>query len=155
MIEPRWAERRGRRSLGGAEVRTARNVLERALEGAPGVLVVGGEAGVGRTHLVEAISGLARTLGFRVTTGTCLRTDAGAILYSPIVAVLRGLVRGQEPALVAAQLGAYRREIARLLPAVARLATPVGSETGPGPVARTPTSAGPAPVGGPPSRAPP
>lgn len=83
--------------------------------------MVGGEAGVGKTRFLEAVAMDARTLGFRITSGTCLRLDAGAMPYAAIVAALRGLVRDTDPATVAASLGADRREIARLLPEVARI----------------------------------
>jgi DNA-binding CsgD family transcriptional regulator len=104
-----------------AELGTAGDALRRALEGAPTVLVIGGEAGIGRTRVVEAVAADARGLGFLVSTGGCLRMDAGAMPYAAIVEALRGLVRLGEPAMVASSLGGYRREIARLLPEVARL----------------------------------
>ncbi len=108
-----------------AELATARDVLERARSSERAVLVVGGEAGIGRTRLVAAIANDAREVGFRVSTGACLRMDAGAMPYAAIVAALRGLIRDLDPATVAGTLGAYRREVARLLPEVARLAIPV------------------------------
>ncbi len=104
-----------------AELGTAGDALRRALEGVPTVLVIGGEAGIGRTRLVEAVAADARGLGFLVTVGGCLRMDAGAMPYAAIVEALRGLARLGDPAMVASSLGGYRREIARLLPEVTRL----------------------------------
>ncbi|HEY6569726.1 MAG TPA: AAA family ATPase, partial [Candidatus Limnocylindrales bacterium] len=111
------------------ELATVRTLLERAREGSSAVLVIGGEAGVGRTRLVEAIADAARRDGFRVATGTCVRMDAGAMPYLAIIAALRALVAQGDPATVAASLGGQRREIARLLPEVARLGVPVDRDT--------------------------
>ncbi|MEW6225919.1 MAG: AAA family ATPase [Chloroflexota bacterium] len=105
-----------------AELETARGVLRRALEGSPGVLVVGGEAGVGKTRLLEAVATDARAIGFRVATGASLRMDAGAMPYAAIVGALRQLVRDGDPGTIAASVGAYRHDVARLLPEIVRLA---------------------------------
>lgn len=122
------------------ELETARGLLRRALSGSTAVLVVGGEAGVGKTRLVDAVTAEARDLGFRVAAGSCLRMDAGAMPYAAIVAALRQLTRDGDPGSIAASLGAYRHEIARLLPEVARLAS--------GAAPAVTASAGPSPTPG-------
>jgi DNA-binding CsgD family transcriptional regulator len=136
-----------------AELATAGRLLRRALDGEPVVLVVGGEAGIGKSRLVGAVAADARTLGFRLGAGACLRMDAGEMPYAAIVAALRRLLRDVDPAVAAATLGAHRREIARLLPEAARIASPVagprtaspaGAAPGPSPV---PHPASPAPAG--------
>jgi DNA-binding CsgD family transcriptional regulator len=114
------------------ELETARGLLRRALDGSPGVLVVGGEAGVGKTRLVESVAADARTLGFRIAAGACLRMDAGAMPYAAIVGALRQLARDGDPGTIAASLGAYRHEVARLLPEVVRLAGATASPAAPG-----------------------
>ena len=105
------------------ELETARDVLRRARDGEAGVLIVGGEAGVGRSRFVDAIAGEASRDGFRVGAGSCVRMDAGAMPYAAIIAALRDLIRDDDPGTVAASLGGSRREVARLLPEVARLGT--------------------------------
>ena len=107
------------------ELATARTVLARARDGSSDVLVIGGEAGVGRTRLVEVIADTAQRDGFRVATGTCVRMDAGAMPYLAIIAALRALVAHDDPATIAVSLAGQRREIARLLPELARLGVPV------------------------------
>src|SRR4051794_15010257 len=103
-----------------AELALARGMLRRAHDGTSGVLLVGGEAGVGRSRLAAAIASEAATTGIRTATGTCVRMDAGALTYAAIVTALRSLTADVDPAEVARTLGAYRHEVARLLPEVAR-----------------------------------
>ncbi|MFC4909855.1 helix-turn-helix transcriptional regulator [Actinomadura gamaensis] len=45
--------------------------LERAAAGHAGVVLVGGDAGVGKSHLVAELTATARTRGFAVLTGQC------------------------------------------------------------------------------------
>src|SRR4051794_35766147 len=98
------------------ELELARELLRRALAGERGVLLVGGEAGVGRSRLVAAMAEEARRERFLAATGACLRMDAGALPYAAIVALLRGLVSATDPGEVARTLGAHRHEVARLVP---------------------------------------
>ena len=127
------------------ELETARDVLRRAGDGEPGVLIVGGEAGVGRSRFVDAIAGEAIRDGFRVGAGSCVRMDAGAMPYAAIIAALRDLIRDDDPGSVAASLSGSRREVARLLPEVAKLGTAVPRAPGP-PGSSRPSAA--EPVGG-------
>lgn len=50
-------------------LRTGREILGRAAAGAGGVLLVGGEAGIGKTRLVEELAAPALELGFEVAWG--------------------------------------------------------------------------------------
>src|SRR3954468_13472170 len=93
-------------------------MLRRARDATPGVLLVGGEAGVGRTRLVAEIVAEARASGVRAATGTCVGMDAGALTYAAIVGALRSLAAAADPAEVTRTLGAYRHQVARLLPEV-------------------------------------
>src|SRR5688572_19882734 len=102
------------------ELALARGMLRHALEGVPGVLLVGGEAGVGRSRLVAKVADDASAMGFRPTVGACVRMDSGALTYAAIVGALRGLVATLDTGDVASSLGAYRHEIVRLLPEVSR-----------------------------------
>ena len=102
------------------ELELARGMLRRARDGTPGVLLVGGEAGVGRSRLAAAITAEAVASGGRAATGTCVRMDAGALTYAAIITALRALAADADPAEVARTLGAHRHQVARLLPEVAR-----------------------------------
>src|SRR3954468_4664148 len=63
--------------------------LGRALSGEPGALLVGGEAGVGKTRLVAEFAVRAEAAGARVTTGGCVELSGGVAPLLPVVEALR------------------------------------------------------------------
>jgi DNA-binding CsgD family transcriptional regulator len=65
--------------------------LEVAAAGTPQVLLVGGDAGIGKTTLTEAVIDKARELGFAVMVGHCLDIDDGVALR-PVREALRAVV---------------------------------------------------------------
>ncbi len=103
----------------GAEEARLDAALEAAVAGRGTTLIVGGEAGIGKTRLVGRLAATARDRGATVLSGACLPAGSGAIPYAPFVEALRELTRSVEPGLLAALLGPARSEIARLLPEVA------------------------------------
>ncbi|RFU85908.1 ATPase [Streptomyces triticagri] len=77
--------------------------IERATQSHGGLVLVTGEAGIGKTSLVTEAAGTARDLGALVLTGTCW-SSGSAPGYWPWVQVVRGLRRALgEDALAAAQ----------------------------------------------------
>ena len=114
----------------GAEEARLDAALEAAATGHGTTIIVGGEAGIGKTRLVGRVVATARERGSTVLSGACLAAGSGAIPYAPFVEALRELTRSVEPGLLAAQLGPSRNEIARLLPEVAPRTReiPTGSE---------------------------
>jgi DNA-binding CsgD family transcriptional regulator len=85
--------------------------------GSPSAVIVGGEAGVGKSRLVSEFADRSRGAGARVLTGGCLELGADGLPFAPFTAVLRELVRGLGAAGVAELLPAgATRELARLLP---------------------------------------
>jgi DNA-binding CsgD family transcriptional regulator len=86
-------------------------------QGQPSAVLIGGEAGVGKTRLVSEFTERARRHGARVLAGGCLELGADGLPFAPFTAVLRELVRDLGAEGVAALLptGASR-ELARLLP---------------------------------------
>ena len=62
--------------------------------GSPVVTVlVGGEAGIGKSRLIEEFCSRARADGVLVATGGCAPVDGGGLPYGPVVGILRDLVR--------------------------------------------------------------
>ena len=90
--------------------------LDAAARGHGSTVIVGGEAGIGKTRLVEHLTITASERGATVMGGACLPTGSGASPYAPFVEALRKLARSVEPGRLAAVLGPARPEIARLLP---------------------------------------
>jgi DNA-binding CsgD family transcriptional regulator/tetratricopeptide (TPR) repeat protein len=75
------------------DLATLREVLGRVRGGDPATLLVGGEAGVGKTRLVEEFTrGLAGE-PVRVLTGQCLELGEEGLPFAPFAAALRELAR--------------------------------------------------------------
>src|SRR5262245_30828773 len=99
-----------------AELRTLADALDRASGGSPSAILVGGEAGVGKTRLVEEFTGQLADSA-RVLTGGCVDLGADGVPFAPLTSALRGLlrqigrdgIRGLLP-------GIDAPELARLLP---------------------------------------
>ncbi|GAA2132072.1 LuxR family transcriptional regulator [Actinomadura napierensis] len=69
-------------------------VLEDALAAAPGAILVGGEAGLGKTRLIrEFAASVGGTGRARVLVGGCLELGSDGLPFAPFTTVLRGLVR--------------------------------------------------------------
>jgi ATP/maltotriose-dependent transcriptional regulator MalT len=98
------------------QTRQLRSAFGRVEDGSPATVLLGGEAGVGKSRLVAeftaAIPGAARVLA-----GGCLELGADGLPFAPFTAVLRDLVRELGAEAVAGILpGRATRELARLLP---------------------------------------
>ncbi len=96
-------------------------VLEASLgpsqHGGPSVVLLGGEAGVGKSRLMSEFAARAGAAGARILTGGCVELGADGLPFAPFTAVLRQLVRDLGPDGVAALLpGGVTRDLARLLP---------------------------------------
>ena len=76
------------------ELTDADGALAIAASGAPQVLLVGGDAGIGKTTLVNAVLELARERRFTVLVGHCLDIDDGVALR-PVREALRQAVVGR------------------------------------------------------------
>ena len=88
--------------------------LERAAAGEFGAILVGGEAGVGKTRLTAEVELRAVAAGARVLAGDCVKLAEGELPFAPLTAALRPLARELGPAELEMLPG--REELARLLP---------------------------------------
>jgi DNA-binding CsgD family transcriptional regulator/tetratricopeptide (TPR) repeat protein len=97
-----------------------------AAAGEPKALLIGGEAGVGKTRLVQEF---VQRVGdqAQVLVGSCVQLSGGGLPYGPIVDALRGLTRNLDPAGLDELSGSAPDDLTRLLPGVAppRLSEPV------------------------------
>jgi DNA-binding CsgD family transcriptional regulator/tetratricopeptide (TPR) repeat protein len=100
----------------GGELAALVAALESAVQGEPTVVLVGGEAGVGKTRLVEEAAERARSDGARVLTGSCIELGGEGLPLSPVVDALRTLTRVMDPDELDRFLGPARLDLARLLP---------------------------------------
>jgi DNA-binding CsgD family transcriptional regulator len=86
-------------------------------QGGPSAVLLGGEAGAGKSRLVSEFGAVAAAAGARVLTGGCLQLGTDGLPYAPFTAVLRDLVHEMGADAVAAMLpGRTTRGLARLLP---------------------------------------
>ncbi|MFJ2782300.1 MULTISPECIES: AAA family ATPase [unclassified Kitasatospora] len=100
----------------GTEITALTDALRRAGSGHPQAVLIGGEAGVGKTRLLEEFLARACGTGGVVTTvGGCLEVGAEGLPYAPLATALRRLHRGLGPELEAAAAGS-EGHLARLLP---------------------------------------
>ena len=91
--------------------------LAAAAGGSPAAVLVGGEAGVGKSRLVSEFAARSRGTGARVLAGGCLELGADGLPFAPFTSALRELVRDLGAGGVAELLpGGSARELARLLP---------------------------------------
>ena len=96
------------------------DALRRAVEGAPTVVLVGGEAGLGKTRLVTEFAAAARSGGARVLTGACLDLDGEGLPYGPFLEALRELGLELPPKELRALLGDVAPELVAVAPGYAR-----------------------------------
>ncbi|MFF2655546.1 ATP-binding protein, partial [Streptomyces sp. NPDC058045] len=89
--------------------------LDRAGAGVPQAVLVGGEAGVGKTRLTEEFTARARRAGAVTATGGCIEIGADGLPFAPFSAALRAL-RRLLPEETAAAVAGQEGELARLLP---------------------------------------
>ncbi len=73
-------------------------LLDGAAAGRPAGVLVGGDAGVGKTRLVVELDDVARRHGFLVATGRSVDLGAGGLPYLPFVDAVRSLTRLDGPA---------------------------------------------------------
>ncbi|MEV6925821.1 AAA family ATPase [Dactylosporangium sp. NPDC051485] len=99
-----------------AELGRLRSLLDRAVAGEPVVALVAGEAGVGKSRLVQEIVRIATESGARVLAGGCVELGGQGLPLAPLVDMLRTVVRSTPAEELEHCLGPARSEFARLLP---------------------------------------
>ena len=101
--------------------------LEVAATGRPVLVVIRGEAGIGKSRLVQEAIARAAAAGSPILHGACLELGGDGLPYLPLVEALRRLQRETPPDRLAQLLGPARPDLAALLP---DLAAPAGDEAG-------------------------
>ncbi len=113
----------------------ARAALSEALQlaavGRPGIVLISGEAGVGKTRLLTEVSTLAAAFQAVAVGGVCVDVAPGTLAYAPFIDILRDLHRGGFTASLPAST---RAELGRLVPetATGRYEGPAAGQGGQG-----------------------
>jgi tetratricopeptide (TPR) repeat protein len=107
----------GRHALVGrdAEFRQLARHLDEALAGRGSLVLIGGEPGIGKTSLVNALADAARLRGALVLTGHCYEAE-GSPPYVPFVEMLESSLSGGSRDTFRHLLGEEAPEIARMMP---------------------------------------
>ena len=98
------------------ELQTLEAARKRAADGEPAVVLVGGEAGVGKTRLVAELTGRCAADGIRVLSGGCIPVGEGTLPYAPLVEALRALLADLGAGQMRTLIGPSWPEFAHLLP---------------------------------------
>jgi tetratricopeptide (TPR) repeat protein len=98
------------------EISTMRAGLDDAVRGVPSVMLLVGEAGVGKTRLLRELEAIAHHDGMLVMHGECLELSVGELPYAPIAAALRNADRAVITTALSDLPRDARRQLARVFP---------------------------------------
>jgi DNA-binding SARP family transcriptional activator len=99
----------------GKEMAELLPLLDVALTGSGGLVLIAGEPGIGKSRLSEALAGYAQERGARVLVGRCWEAG-GAPAYWPWVQAVRTYLRESDVETLRSQIGRGGAELATLLP---------------------------------------
>ena len=100
------------------ELRRLDGMLDHAEQGRPQVVLLAGDAGVGKTRLLLAFADRARGRGMRVLAGGCVELGDIGLAYLPVVDALRELADDPEEARLLAGAATTAPGLGRLLPGI-------------------------------------
>ncbi len=100
------------------ELSSIERQLQAAREGSGSVLLLAGEAGIGKSRLVSEAQDQAVQAGFQILRGACFEPDR-ALPYGPIADLLRGFLQGHTPSEIVDLCGDAATELVKLLPELA------------------------------------
>src|SRR5207245_1297017 len=73
------------------ELSRVEETIEETTDGKPAVVLVAGEAGVGKTRFVQELIARTRSEGVEVLVGGCIELGSEGLPFAPIAEALRGL----------------------------------------------------------------
>jgi DNA-binding CsgD family transcriptional regulator/tetratricopeptide (TPR) repeat protein len=113
----------------GRDVELARidEARERAATGRPVIVLLRGEAGIGKTRLIGDAIERARAAGSPVLHGACLDLAGEGLPYLPFVEALRNFVRSTPREEAIELLGAALADLGRIVPEIAALDARLGA----------------------------
>ncbi|MDQ2943100.1 MAG: AAA family ATPase [Candidatus Dormibacteraeota bacterium] len=103
----------------GAELSILEDALLSAVRGDGGVVIVGGEAGMGKTRLVNELTGRAQRLRCVVMAGACSEAEL-SLPYLPFLEAIGNRLTTDNVAEVRQRLGSAAAELAQLFPQLGR-----------------------------------
>jgi class 3 adenylate cyclase len=110
------------------ELSTLEDALLAALRGDGGVVILGGEAGMGKTRLVNELSARAQRLRCVVMSGGCSEAEL-SLPYLPFLEAIGNRLTAENIDELKLRLGSAADELAQLFPQLGRLAAAGGDAT--------------------------
>lgn len=98
------------------ELATLRAALSAADAGRPALLVLSGDAGIGKSRLVRELEAMAPEVGGLALHGQCLELSQGELPYAPIASALRSIEAAALAGALAGLPAEARRDLARAFP---------------------------------------
>jgi DNA-binding CsgD family transcriptional regulator len=95
-----------------------------------GTVLLGGEAGVGKTRLVGELAGLVREADGLVLSGSCLDLSNTSLPFAPMVQALRTLQRSMDAETLATVVGPAAEVLDRLVPELQTASRDEGAGSG-------------------------
>ena len=108
------------------EIGELTKALGRADGGVPQAFAIGGDAGIGKSRLLEEFFELARQRGAITAVGNCIKTSAESLPYAPLVMILRSLHQSIGAAME--QAAGERSSLSLLLPELPSPTSPTPGE---------------------------
>jgi DNA-binding winged helix-turn-helix (wHTH) protein len=111
----------------GRETELARleDALEEAVAGRPGILMLVGDPGIGKTRVAEELVAHAVTRGARSLWGRCYEGE-GAPAFWPWIQIIRAFAQDCDPPTLRELMGPAAPDIAALVPALGEQLTGLG-----------------------------
>jgi DNA-binding SARP family transcriptional activator len=97
------------------EMRVLGELLEQAVQEQGSLVLLGGQAGIGKTRTAEELAVVAEAQGLPVLWGRCHEGD-GAPPYWPWAELLRACVADRDPDVFLAEIGSGASELAQVVP---------------------------------------
>ncbi|MEU4242442.1 AAA family ATPase [Actinoplanes sp. NPDC026619] len=110
-----------------AELSMLRESMAWAQGGVAGSVLLGGEAGVGKSRLLREFAAQAAAAGATVLSGSCIDLGTGDLPYAPLIEAFRRLVRDRGVTAVRDLAGEAYDELAGLVPFLGEPATPAAA----------------------------
>jgi class 3 adenylate cyclase len=111
-----------------AEISLLEDDLLSALRGEGGAVILGGEAGMGKSRLVHELSERAARLGCTVMSGVCSEAEL-SLPYLPFLEAIGNYLSTQDVRALSERLGSAAEELAQLFPQMGRPQPAVGDAT--------------------------
>jgi DNA-binding CsgD family transcriptional regulator len=109
------------------ELKVLEDAVERAAGGTGAVVMIGAEAGMGKSRLIAELARSESAIGATTVIGECLPLGDGELPYAPIVGALRSLIQARGTEALAGPHDLAGDELGRLLPELSGSGRPASS----------------------------